>query len=276
MFIDKEAIYKSLEWHSSPVDWCEPNYAVVPYIVEYYNTLSNIVFLILPPLMMYLYRGYANKINSGIQIVWIFYMIVGASSMYFHGTLSLMGQLLDEISILWVYAIAVSLYCPKAYMPPFARTRTSFSIFIFILNAVFTLLSIWRPYINAFAQMFLVVIPVVTYLYLELQKIKKTDKEVYKLGMRSMFVGLTAVTIWFNDRIFCGFYSSFGITYLHAVWHILSYIASYTACVISTYFYVKYEQPKTPCKISYWPHKDLRILGIPYVEIGGKSGKRKI
>jgi hypothetical protein len=43
-----------------------------------------------------------------------------------------------------------------------------------------------------------------------------------------------------------------------------------------TYFYVKYERPKVQCKVSYWPHKDLRILGIPYVEIMEKSGKRKI
>ncbi|KAL7015249.1 hypothetical protein ACKWTF_016362 [Chironomus riparius] len=276
MFIDKEAIYKSLEWHSSPVDWCEPNYAVVPYIVEYYNTLSNFAFLIFPPLMIYLYRGYANKISSGIHIVWIFYMIVGVSSMYFHGTLSLMGQLLDEISILWVYAIGVSLYCPRSYMPPFASTRASFSVFIFILNAIFSILSVWRPYINAFVQMFLCVIPLMTYLYLELKKIKKSDNEVYKLGIRSMLVGLTAITIWFNDRIFCGFYTSFGITYLHAVWHILSYIASYTALVVCSYLYVKFEQPKVVCKITYWPHKDLRILGIPYVEIVEKSGKRRI
>jgi alkaline ceramidase len=152
--------------------------------------LSNAIFVALPPLMMYLYRGYASKINYGIQAVWIFYIIVGVSSAYFHGTLSLMGQLLDEISILWVYALGIALYCPKSYMPRFASTRPSFSVFIFILNAIFTILSIWRPYINAFAQMFLIALPLVLYLHHELKKIKKSDYEVYKLGMRSMFVGV--------------------------------------------------------------------------------------
>jgi hypothetical protein len=82
-------------------------------------------------------------------------------------------------------------------MPSFASTRASFAVFIFILNAIFTGLSIWRPYINAFAQMFLVAVPLVTYLYLELKKIKKSDKEVYNLGIRSLIVGVGSEIIFY-------------------------------------------------------------------------------
>lgn len=85
---------------------------------------------------------------------------------------------------------------------------------------------------------------------------------------------MSAVTIWFSDRIFCDFYTRLGMRYGHAVWHILSFFSSYTACVLIAYFYVKMEDNKIPCRISYWPNRNLRVLGVPYVEVSDKRKKR--
>ena len=46
-------------------------------------------------------KPYASIMGPGIHIVWLLLMVVGASSAYFHATLSLFGQLMDEIAILW-------------------------------------------------------------------------------------------------------------------------------------------------------------------------------
>lgn len=56
----------------------------------------------MPPILIYLFKDYGKHVHPGIHIVWLMLIIVGISSAYFHATLSLMGQLLDEISILWV------------------------------------------------------------------------------------------------------------------------------------------------------------------------------
>lgn len=41
--------------------------------------------------------------------------------MYFHMTLSFLGQLLDEISILWLLASGYSVWMPRCYFPKFVK-----------------------------------------------------------------------------------------------------------------------------------------------------------
>lgn len=70
---------------------------------------------------MCLFKDYGRFVTPGIHLVWTLLIIVGLSSMYFHATLSLLGQLLDELAILWVFMAAYSLFCPKRYYPKFCN-----------------------------------------------------------------------------------------------------------------------------------------------------------
>lgn len=134
---------------------------------------------------MYLFRDFAKKVSPGIHLVWGLLIFVGLSSAYFHATLSLMGQLLDELSILWVYTLTMILFCPRHNLPRFLKNRFVFSTLLLTLSTSASILSVWRPYVNAFALMTLI-IPTVSLLWAELDRIKYKETDVWDLGIRSL------------------------------------------------------------------------------------------
>lgn len=79
--------------------------------------VSNILFLVGPPFLIYLFKDYGRFIQPAIHMIWILLIVVGLSSAYFHATLSLLGQLLDELTILWVFMATLSLFCPRRHFP---------------------------------------------------------------------------------------------------------------------------------------------------------------
>ena len=65
------------------------------------------------------------------------------------------------------------------------------------------------------------------------------DPRILSLGRRCITMWLLAVTCWVNDRFFCSWWASVGFPYLHGAWHVLIFLASYTAAVLFAYFDVK-------------------------------------
>ena len=53
---------------SSPVDWCEENYTFSPLIAEFFNTVSNILFFVMPPFLIHLHKPYAGKIKIPLYV----------------------------------------------------------------------------------------------------------------------------------------------------------------------------------------------------------------
>ena len=76
-------------------------------------------------------------------------MVVGTCSAYFHATLSLLGQLLDEIAILWVIMAGIAMWFPVQGMPSAWRDsasgRKKFSSVCFLFTLLATLMGFLQP-----------------------------------------------------------------------------------------------------------------------------------
>ena len=78
----------------SSIDWCERNYVVTPYIAEFYNTLSNIVLLVVG--LFGLWRCFVMDLELRFYAMSFCTIVVGFGSAAFHGTLHYHWQLMDE------------------------------------------------------------------------------------------------------------------------------------------------------------------------------------
>lgn len=158
-------------------------------------------------------------------------------------------------------------FCPRRYLPEYFKDQFRFATFMISATLVACVLSIYNPLINAFALMLLSV-PTVYLLCAELERVKYQDSRVFSLGIRTLVLLVLAIVSWVNDRLFCDFLTSIRVTYLHAVWHILIFLSSYSLCVLFAYFFVETEKPnKVSYKLKYWPRNDYQFIGIPYIAI---------
>ena len=99
------------EYESSKISWCEISYNVSNYICEFFNSMSGFIY-VYHSLKLYddLNLIYGNNFSlqnyyklpffekKNLDII-VYSFLIGIFSVYFHGTLSYLGQLLDEYSI---------------------------------------------------------------------------------------------------------------------------------------------------------------------------------
>ncbi|XP_002736855.1 alkaline ceramidase 2-like [Saccoglossus kowalevskii] len=266
MFIPVE-----LQRGSSEIDWCEHNYAILPGIAEFFNTISNVLFFLLPPMLIHLFRQYAQQVNKGINIIWILLVVVGVCSAYFHATLSLVGQLLDELAILWVIMWSTAMFFPRRYYPAiFNGNRTIFKVAVVTLSIFSTVLAFLHPAVNHLV-MICFVLPSAFLLVTEMRRCD-CDR-VYRLGRLCGIYTTIAVTVWMSDQVNCNFWSALKFPYLHSIWHIMIFEGAYLGCVLFAYFDAVVEVPEQGPMLKYWPDDTWELVGVPYISFKTVAGK---
>ncbi|EHB15102.1 Alkaline ceramidase 1 [Heterocephalus glaber] len=251
-----------LAYQSSEVDWCESNFQHSALVAEFYNTVSNVTFLIIGPLMGSLMHSYIQKRTRYIYCTLAFFVFTGLFSMYFHMTLSFLGQLLDEVSILWRVTRPPSVSVPGGCGAG-SMGRSQFTCMILSGTVLVTFLSLVRPTVNAYA-LNSIAIHIVYIVRLEYKK--TCNKQLRHMIEISVLLWASALISWISDLFFCSFWQRIRFFYLHSIWHVLISITFPYGMVTLALMDATYEMPGQTLKVRYWP-RDSWPVGLPYIEI---------
>lgn len=198
------------DYNSSNVDWCETNYVVLPYIAEFFNTVSNVPFILLPSIFLFRYRRFVKSINGGLIFLLLGMILIGLSSFYFHATLSFAGQILDELSIMYLVIGMFFYYYGKLMLMVYIPVMGLGTVLCFVY-----------PEMNAYGLMCFAV-PGVWLMIKE----RKTKFESILVGLTIIF-GLCGLICWIIDRTYCEYWNNPNSIYpqFHAWWHLFVFIS---------------------------------------------------
>lgn len=256
-----EKILGAFSYESSEIDWCEDNYRQCSYIVEFFNTVSNLIFFIVAPIMLYLLHPYAKERNLAIHLLWIMMIFVGLFSLYFHMTLSFVGQMLDELSILWALAVGYAIWFPRRHYPSCIKNRSTFAALVLVVTVISTASSFVKPTANAYA---LNCFSIHLFYILAIEIKCCTDQKALRLAKLSVALWVLAISCWVSDRFGCSLWQRLNFSYLHAIWHILIVFAVAYGSTLVAYLDANHEIPYALPELKYWPC-DRWAVGLPHI-----------
>ena len=191
-----DQLFQVIDWFTQPSDvhWCEPKYSVTPHFAEFWNTLTGVPYVLLA------LWGFTH--SRGLKrLLWVQVAFIGIGTSAFHGTLTLGGQLLDEISIVLFLATAGS---------ALLQLRLLYSRLIH-LGLVTCMLV--HPPTNCYA-LFGVGILVVGPMTYRFYYVENFRLRVKIFTMCVLTIG--GIICWCLDKFDCA-----GNGYLHAIWHLI-------------------------------------------------------
>ncbi|KAG1550982.1 hypothetical protein G6F47_003131 [Rhizopus delemar] len=200
---------------TSTIDWCEENYHVSPYLAEFFNTTTNLMFMFLS--LFGIYNTIKNGFSSSFIIAYLGVMFVGFGSWCFHMTLQYEMQLLDELPMIYVASIMVW-HIFKA--DPNHKKNYKLPLILAIYSAIITYsyLIIKNPVFHQVSYALLVFTIVFKSISLQLTvpSVNYEKSKLEKLLWFSALGFIVAFIVWNIDNQFC--------TYLRAWRHSVSFI----------------------------------------------------
>uniref|UniRef100_A0A0N5BP23 Alkaline ceramidase n=1 Tax=Strongyloides papillosus TaxID=174720 RepID=A0A0N5BP23_STREA len=248
--------------------WCESayKYQTLPMVAEFTNTITNLPIMILPMINAMLLRKYIKNVNHKIFWPHLVLTINGIASTYYHATINLFGQLVDELSLVWLLMVCIISYIPimKCFPDKWHKYIPTICSFLGFFTIALSILCFIEPSLNAIALM-LLSIPGCYVIYYEGKNsgIEEASRCVDRIFV---FWGLAA-TFWVSDRLFCDLWLYIEAPYLHAVFHIFASWAGYTSFLMFSLIDIhkRSQEHGYIAKVKYIPPNYKGIFSVPYI-----------
>lgn len=221
---------------TSTMDWCEENYAVTHLIAEFWNTVSNIIFIV-PPLLAARFVLDSKIIERRYVFAHFLLATVGFGSLAFHCTLLHSSQLLDELPM--IYGTSIMLYnCFESNAPPkyLNKPLAAFlSMLSLVITTVYVTVSNPEFFLWAYGLMAASLFVASVYfccVYRASWRLLMSAQISYSLGFvlwnidNEMCMGVREI------RAILPFFIA-PITQLHAWWHFFAGVGTYLSIVFS-------------------------------------------
>lgn len=219
-----------VRYNSSPIDWCEINYEVHPAIAEWYNSFSSIPIALVGP-VGYLYQAIPERMwreVPNVYLILLLVVLIGVGSFWFHATLSVFGQIMDELSIIWISIYGAFLVVKKRDHPLLVAAVFQHSVCLAMVMCT-TLLALFAPVVSHFFVLASAPAGVFNYACAYRRSKSPRMKQMFWTSMRFF---AAAWTCWLTDRLACGQMQALRETLgfqpqLHAAWHLFVSVMAY-------------------------------------------------
>jgi dihydroceramidase len=208
---------------TSTVDWCEMNYAVSPFVCEFFNTISSMALIAAGALGALLHRRVLER-----RMLWAFALLslVGVGSIAFHATLRFELQMLDELPMLYLVTLMAYLLLEPGPKVRFGVWLPASLLGYALLTTACAAFTRGRFQFYAFQLTFgsLELFCLLQVYLLSKNPSNAPVRPLFRLGFSAYLI---AIVLWFVDFRFCDLVSvrlpALGVPnpQLHAWWHVL-------------------------------------------------------
>ncbi|KAJ1999971.1 alkaline ceramidase ydc1, partial [Coemansia thaxteri] len=216
---------------TSTLDWCEENYVVSDYIAEFWNCLTNGMFVMMAALGIY--NAVIHKQGKRIIACYVGLLFVGMGSACFHATLKYTTQLLDELPMLYLCAIGfyslVEIEKTVKYGWKLAAALVSFQTAITITYLFWVQSPVFHQV--AFAMTCCAGVAFGYRRQCEMTVSSRTRRMFHRLLLQGFLGMASGFMVWNLDNIFCHHLRTYrahigapldAVLQLHGWWHILT------------------------------------------------------
>jgi len=243
---------------TSALDWCEPNYTWSFYIAEFFNTITS-----LPAAFLSFYAIYLTyKYGYGKRFLLVNAMVamVGLGSAAFHGTLLYMGQIFDELPM--IYTSLAILYVILEMESEGKPVYKYLAPILLSYSALFTAVYLYLP--SFFIFFLLGYIGAILILVYRCSVIfRKPDtlfhQKVFIVASVCCYIG-GWLFFWVPEVAFCDALQPYNF---HAWWHVTSTLGGFIIVLFATFQRELHKGRKPELNYNYFAGIPL----IPYVHI---------
>ena len=219
---DKEGYWTGkMPPHNVQPPWCEADYAVTPYIAEFWNTLTSVPLVAIGFYGIWRHHRTVYGLEPRFWFSFFAFIAVGAGSVLFHATLWRVGQVLDELPMVWGNSAFIFACVTMEDRPGVTRTGTA--ALFFGVTAAITVFYFRNPDEHAaFLLSYGLGVLALVVLSFRMRALPKGCPPLMELSLCAYFFGLL---LWVCERSFC---PAVQPLQLHALWHLFAGFGTYT------------------------------------------------